>query len=136
MKILLATDGSEHSMKAMEMVAKVAKDLKAKIDLIHVVVMIDENFKYGVPTPGIREALEAEGIEILKDGAYFFEKKSIKVGKILEHGEPSDVIIQVGKDYDLIVMGTVGRTGLEKFLLGSVSERVVRHATCSTLIIR
>ncbi len=136
MKILLATDGSEHSTKAMEMVAKVAKDLKAKIDLIHVVVMIDENFKYGVPTPGIREALETEGIELLKDGGYFFEKKGIKVGKILEHGEPSDVIIQKGKEYDLIVMGTVGRTGLEKFLLGSVSERVVRHATCSTLIIR
>lgn len=136
MKILIAIDGSEHSKKAMEVVAKVAKDLNAKIDLIHVVVMIDENFKYGVPTPGIREALEEEGIAILRDGEDFFKKKGIKVKEILEHGEPSDAIIQQGKAYDLIVMGTVGRTGIEKFLLGSVSERVVRHATCSTLIIR
>lgn len=136
MKILVAADGSKHSKKAMAVVAKVAKDLKAKIDVIHAVVIIDDNLRFGIPTPGIREALEAEGVAILKDARAFFGKKKIKVGTILEYGEPSDVIIRKGKKYDLIVMGTIGMSGLEKFLLGSVSDRVVRYASCSTLIVR
>ena len=54
----------------------------------------------------------------------------------VETSEPVDTIIRLSAHYDLVVMGTHGRTGLDHFMLGSVAERVVRGAKCSVLIVR
>ena len=56
----------------------------------------------------------------------------------VEAGEPSDLILQVAKEgrVDLIVMGTHGRTGLSRLLIGSVAEAVLRRSTCPVLTIR
>lgn len=53
-------------------------------------------------------------------------------------GQPADAIIQFAqeRDVDLIVMGTHGRSGLQHVLLGSVAEKVVRHAPCPVLTVR
>jgi nucleotide-binding universal stress UspA family protein len=56
----------------------------------------------------------------------------------VEAGEPSDIILNVAKDggADLIVMGTHGRTGLSRLLIGSVAEAVLRRSTCPVLTLR
>ncbi len=56
----------------------------------------------------------------------------------VEAGEPSDTILQIAKDggTDLIVMGTHGRTGLSRLLIGSVAEAVLRRSTCPVLTVR
>jgi universal stress protein A len=56
----------------------------------------------------------------------------------VEAGEPSDTILQLAKEFgaDLIVMGTHGRTGLSRLLIGSVAEAVLRRSTCPVLTIR
>ncbi|MDD1743881.1 MAG: universal stress protein, partial [Methanomassiliicoccales archaeon] len=54
----------------------------------------------------------------------------------IEEGSPPRKIMEMSKNYDLIVMGTLGRTGVSKLLLGSVAEKVVRFAECPVLVVR
>jgi nucleotide-binding universal stress UspA family protein len=62
----------------------------------------------------------------------------IPVRHVLLSGDPAEEIVRYGRDtgMDLIVMGTHGRTGLERLLLGSVAERVLRDASCSVLVVK
>jgi nucleotide-binding universal stress UspA family protein len=60
----------------------------------------------------------------------------VKVAPRVEHGNPAHIIIEMSKDYDLIVVGTLGRSGISKLLMGSVSEKVVRFAECPVLVVR
>ncbi len=64
------------------------------------------------------------------------EKMGIPVSTIVKEGAPADEIIKASKDHDLIVMGTLGRTGLSHLLMGSVAEKVVRFASCPVLVVR
>jgi nucleotide-binding universal stress UspA family protein len=68
------------------------------------------------------------------------KRRDITVGieTILEDGHPDKQIVQTAKDEgcSLIVMGTHGRTGLSRLLMGSVAEHVLRHATCPVLTVR
>ncbi len=58
------------------------------------------------------------------------------VKTLVIEGSPANEIITASKDYDLIVMGSLGRTGLSHLLMGSVAEKVVRHASCPVLVVR
>jgi nucleotide-binding universal stress UspA family protein len=62
----------------------------------------------------------------------------IPVRHVFLEGDPAEEIVRYGRDtgMDLIVMGTHGRTGLERLLLGSVAERVLREASCSVLVVK
>jgi nucleotide-binding universal stress UspA family protein len=62
----------------------------------------------------------------------------IPVRHVLLEGDPAEEIVRYGRDagIDLIVMGTHGRTGLERLLMGSVAERVLREASCSVLVVK
>ena len=64
------------------------------------------------------------------------EQMGVAVRKLTRKGDPANEIVAVSKDYDLIVMGTLGLTGLSHFLVGSVAEKVVRFASCPVLVIR
>jgi nucleotide-binding universal stress UspA family protein len=77
------------------------------------------------------KALVTKAIEILR-------KAGLNVTPALEEGDPKSIIIDVAKEWrtDLIVLGSHGRKGLNRFLMGSVSEAVVRHAHCSVEIVR
>ena len=63
---------------------------------------------------------------------------SIPVRHVFLEGDPATEIVRYGRDatMDLIVMGTHGRTGLERLLLGSVAEKVLRDASCSVLVVK
>jgi nucleotide-binding universal stress UspA family protein len=79
--------------------------------------------------------------EVLREVEHFLGKGTARPKQLsvrVEAGEPSDTILKIAKDggTDLIVMGTHGRTGLSRLLIGSVAEAVLRRSTCPVLTIR
>jgi len=137
-KILLPTDGSETAKKAGAQGIKLAKSLGAEITGLYV---CDVTSFVGIPTHAIigtmRGLLEDEGKKVLSDLQKTAKKVGVKFNSKMEEGVPYEVIVDTAKELgsDLIVMGTHGRKGLDRLLLGSVTEKVVRTAHCPTLVV-
>lgn len=145
-KILLPTDGSEYAERAAKHAIWIASHSDADIIALNVV---DTSSLIGLPA----EDLTVRVTEILKEEAYKsldkignlveeFRKgegmeKDIKLIKESKEGSPADVILKTVEEegVDLIVMGTSGKHGLDRFLLGSVTEKVVRSANCPVLAV-
>lgn len=125
--ILLPTDGSEGSRVALETAIEYALAFDATIQGLYV---IDERFveaEYDM----VVEAAETKGEAALDDVARLGAEHGVHVDRHLRRGIPHEEILEAIDDYDadVVVMGTQGRTGLDRFIhLGSVTERVVRHA--------
>jgi nucleotide-binding universal stress UspA family protein len=138
-RILIPTDGSEISENAAEHGIKLARALGAEVICLYV---IDISSFTGIPTEAIwenmRSLLEEEGRNSLSAVEQMAKKNDVKFEFIIKEGIPSEDISKTAgeKKVDVIVMGTAGRSGLDRFLLGSVTEKVVRTAPCPVLVIR
>lgn len=140
-KILCAVDFSECSHAAMMLAARMAAEAGAQLTLVHVweaplqsggSALMLENELLAHIVEGNKKALAAAKLEVERSGATSVETKLLA-------GVPWDRIVhEVASDraYDLVVIGTHGRTGLTHALLGSVAEKVVRHAPCPVLVMR
>ncbi|NYB26746.1 MAG: universal stress protein [Methanobacteriaceae archaeon] len=145
-KILLPTDGSKYAEKAAEHAIWIASQSDAEIIVLNVV---DTSSLVGLPaedlTVRVTEILKEEAhksLDKVEDLVREFKKeegltKDIKLIKETKEGSPADVILKTVEDegVDLIVMGTSGKHGLDRFLLGSVTEKVVRSANCPVLAV-
>ena len=137
MKVLAATDGSEHSMKAVRRALELAEKEGAEITLMSVAYFSKGDFDE-MP-PRIQDKLERQARDAIERAKVLFAEKGIKVETILETGVvPANNIIKRAKEdgFDLILMGSTGLTGLERVLIGSTAAKVVAHAPCSVSIIR
>lgn len=136
-KILIPTDGSENTLPAITTGLTLAKQMDAEVTALYVVDQTAfVNFSMDSTIVSIFSLLEKEGKAAVKYIETEGEKLGVKVtSKILE-GSPSKKIIEEAKEDDLIVMGTLGRSGISKLLLGSVAERVIRYSPCPVLIVR
>jgi nucleotide-binding universal stress UspA family protein len=137
MKVLVATDGSELSMKAVERGLELAERLGAQVTLMSVSYYAKDDFD-DMP-PNIQDKLEAEAGEALKKGKAVFEAKNIPVETVHETGMvPANNIIRRAADgkFDRIIMGSAGRTGLKLVLMGSTAAKVVAHAPCEVTVVR
>ncbi|MDI6775802.1 MAG: universal stress protein [Syntrophales bacterium] len=137
MKVLAATDGSEHAMKAVGRALELAEKEKAEITLMSVAYFGKGDFD-DMP-PRIQEKLEKQARDALERAKVIFDEKGIKVETILETGVvPANNIIKRAKEdgFDLILLGSTGLTGLERVLIGSTAAKVVAHAPCSVSVIR
>ena len=137
MKVLVATDGSVHSMKAVSRAMELAEKEGAKITLMSVAYFSKGDFD-DMP-PSIQEKLEKQAKDALNSAKALFEGKGIKVDAILETGVvPANNIIRRAKEdkFDLILMGRTGLTGLERAMTGSTAAKVVAHAPCSVSVIQ
>lgn len=135
-KILIAVDGSEYSKKAFEAALKEAKELNNKITILNVVS------SYGYAGKNIEKALEGEIdsteklTQELKERA---EEKGVEAeSKVITESSVVNGIVKYAdeNDFDLIVIGSRGKTDLETIQLGSVSEGVVKRAQTPVLIYR
>jgi len=137
-KILIPTDGSENTKPAVARGLELAKLMNAEVTALHVIDLTSfVGFSDGLALPNLLPTLKKEG-QIAVD---YVRKEGDKLGvkvitHVMESGSPANQIVDVSKDYDLIVMGSLGRTGMSHLLLGSVAERVVRHAACPVLVVR
>lgn len=137
MKVLVATDGSESSMKAVKMALELAEKEGADITLMSVAYYSKDDFD-DMP-PNIQDKLEDQAADALKKAKALFDKKGVKVETVLEAGVvPANNIIHRAKEdkFDRIIMGSTGMTGLKRVLMGSTAAKVVAYAPCSVTIIR
>jgi nucleotide-binding universal stress UspA family protein len=134
--ILHPTDFSEHSESAFEIACALARDYDAKLLLLH--VRPPAPIVYGELVPMPPEPPEAK--EMLKSqlAALKPADSGITVERSLVEGEPATEIVHAAKAAyaDLIVMGTHGRAGLSRLLMGSVAEQVLRKADCPVLTVK
>ncbi|ADQ15767.1 universal stress protein [Halanaerobium hydrogeniformans] len=151
-KILVAVDGSDSSKRAAEKAAELALSLDSEVTLIHVHT---ETAK--PPTDQFNEVasyLSAETLaeimdqkeerirnekeKIVEEAAVFFDKKGIEINKEVLYGDPADVVCDYAEEngFDLIVLADKGQGKVKRFLLGSISDKVVRHANISVLIVK
>jgi nucleotide-binding universal stress UspA family protein len=136
-RILIPTDGSEYTKEAIKKGLELAKVLDAEVTALYVVDQTSFiNFPMDSTIVSVYTLLEKEG----KDAVDYVKNEGAKLGinvniKI-EEGSPPRKIMEISKQFDLIVMGTLGRTGVSKLLLGSVAEKVVRFAECPVLVVR
>lgn len=86
----------------------------------------------------MREQLRDEGREATAYGEKLGKAAGVEVESVILEGSPANEIVDFAEknDIDLIVMGTLGRTGIERFLLGSVAGNVVSHSKTPVLVVR
>jgi|SRR5689334_4977709 nucleotide-binding universal stress UspA family protein len=146
-RILVPIDGSKYSIRAAKYAIEVARLQRAQIFLIHIITRIP--YGYSLPGSSIDEYFESakDKAHAWFDNINYFASKGwtknsnvpdIKTDVFRDVDSVADAIINYADKHsiDLIVMGTKGRTGLKKFLLGSVAQGVVTHARCPVLVVR
>ncbi len=145
-KILLPTDGSENAKRAAEHAIQIGSKSGAEIIVLNV---------FEAPRlAGIRSAdktelmnrLEQEGQKAFDDISNIWMgiknggkcQKDVKLNLMFKEGSPSDIILKTidEEDIDLVVMGTSGKHGINRFLVGSVAENTMRSAPCPVLVVR
>jgi nucleotide-binding universal stress UspA family protein len=137
--IVIATDGSENSLRAISYGIEIAKLSGA---MVHALYVVDTSSFSAIPMDAgweeMYEILRKEGEKAVFDVKERGEAAGVEVREVLWEGHPSTEIINFAEsnDIDLIVMGTLGKTGLDRFLLGSVAEKVVRNAKVPVLVVR
>ena len=136
-KILVPTDGSEFEKKAQKQALFLAKVSGAEIIAVSVT---ENNFVNGLPLDDevyqLNQILNERSEENLKE----FDKlneDNIKVTHVVREGSPAKVILEVSKEenVDLIVMGSSGKSGFDRFIMGSVADKVVNSAKCAVLVV-
>jgi nucleotide-binding universal stress UspA family protein len=137
MKVLVATDGSEHSMKAVKRGLELAEIQGAQVTLMSV-AYYGADYLEGMP-PNIQDKLEDEARNALKKAKALFDAKNLPVETVLEAGlVPANLIItkaQEGK-FDRIIIGSTGMNALERIIMGSTASKVVAHAPCEVTVVR
>lgn len=140
-KILVPTDFSSHAALAMQTAADLSRRYDASLTLVYVFEPMASFLPDGYPMligPQL-DPLFADLERLLADAKRAAEAAgAVRVATDLLHGFAAGEICELATSagYDLIVMGTQGRTGLAHYLLGSVAERVVRIAPCPVLTVR
>jgi nucleotide-binding universal stress UspA family protein len=141
-RILVPIDGSTLSGEAIREAFELARALPAEVILLHVVPDPGlPNTVDGVwmDTDAIHKDLRQRGRGLLKEAVQ--ELASVTTRPLMRDalGEhPADVIVRLSNEeqVDLIIMGTHGRAGLERLLMGSVAERVAHHALAPVMLVR
>ena len=126
-RILVPLDGSQCAENILPMVEKLATDLKATISLLRVASV--HTFP-GVDPTAAEVAVVREAEEYLKGLEERLQAKGYKVDTHVRYGSEADEILDHTSqpDIDLVAMSTHGRSGVKRWLLGSVAEKILRHA--------
>ena len=144
MKILLAIDNSKFSQIAVQTIAKQFQTKAAQVRVLHVVEPISgyisaDMIPHFVPyIARVEQERRKEAKELVQRAARQLRKVGFRTSEIVEAGDPKIKIIDHAANWhaDLIVLGSHGWKGLGRFLMGSVSEAVTRHAGCSVEVVR
>lgn len=136
MRILLAIDDSKFSDAATQAVIAQYRPQETQVKVLNVV-----DLAIPIPTSdaaGFREESLKHGQEVVRRSEQLLSKGGYTVQTAVEEGDPRSKIIDQAMHWnaELIVMGSHGRKGAERFLMGSVAESVSRHASCSVEIVR
>ncbi len=141
--ILVPTDFSEYSDKALQEAIDIAKQYKSKIHLLHVIELVIHCTVDYCLDPQTITGVEKESINASKKMLQgqvnkFPEGRAVEVFPDIRKGTPYEEILKVQeeKNIDLIVIASHGQTGLLRFLVGSVAEKILRHSKGPVLLVR
>lgn len=147
-KLLLAVDGSKSSHKAAKKAADLGNAMDCEITIITVLdistLELSEIQSYR-PIDSLedlikrnKKELQKKGESILEEATKFFDEKDIEVKQVLEYGDPADMICEYAENngFDIIVLADKGIGGVKRFFLGSISDKVIRHAKTSVLVVK
>jgi nucleotide-binding universal stress UspA family protein len=142
-KILVAVDGSPAATKGLREAIRLAKEERAQLVILHAV---DEFYALATPEgvaplTDLLPVLRAGGQRVLAKAKSLAAREKVKVSTVLREkvgGPAADLIVREAKRQraDLIVLGTHGRRGLRRLVLGSDAEQVVRTASVPVLLVR
>ena len=149
-KILVAMDGSELSKKALDSALDIAERFSAQVVILSVVehsALQMTGFPALIPTTAYTTAMSDFSKEYIEHHRNLLSKAlkhakdskpNLKISTKLMEGRPTNTIVKEAKDnnFDLIVMGSRGLSGITRFFLGSVSDGVVNEAECPILIVK
>ena len=139
---MIATDGSEASKRAADTGINLAKRSAGKVIAVYVVDIQRLVQLHGYASfQGLKESLLNTMLKEAEEALAYIDKKSKEAGvsceKIILKGNPVDEILKSSEGFnaDLLVIGSIGRTGISRFLLGSVAEKVARHSKVSVILV-
>ena len=138
-RILIATDGSPASTEAVEFGLELADEHEAEVIFVHVAPAVDV-----IPTGGfgmtcaLPHRLDERDREPLEEAAAAATARGVDATTQLLAGDVAEEIVAFADSHgvDLIVVGSHGRGPVGRFLVGSVSDFIVRHAGCPVLVVR
>lgn len=137
--ILVPTDFGDAAEKALDYAVELAAPFRAEVVLLHSFEIPLIGFPDGamVATAELTSRIVASAQQALDDAVAARKDSGVKVSAMLKQGEPWQMVLSAASEVgaNLIVMGTHGRRGLPRALLGSVAERVVRTAPIPVLIV-
>jgi len=141
-KILVPTDFSEYSDKALKQALDIATQYKAKVFVLHVIheQITQCVYDYCLPTAEVQRAEEqlmaSAKQNLQKQLEKFPAAKEVEVTADVRKGHPSEEILkeEEEKGIDLIVIASLGQTGLRKYLIGSIARNVLKGAKCPVLL--
>jgi nucleotide-binding universal stress UspA family protein len=147
MKILLAIDGSECSALATHAVIAQLRAHNTDVRVIHAInwehiVPISLQFERGSEVAhayqALRDRTARDAGALVASAARQLQDAGFRTSTVVLEGEPRRVILDCAATWrpDLIVVGSRGKSGLDRLLLGSTSEHIARHAACSVEIVR
>ena len=147
MKILLAIDDSKFAQAALQTAITQNRPNETEVLVVHVTEPITLLFapetmaEYNLPTPQLTQLRQEHlkhGRELVATAAAKIREAGFQVDTAVYEGDARAEILDMAAQWhaDLIIVGSHGRKGLDRFLLGSVSEFVARHAPCSVEIVR
>ncbi len=142
-RILVPVDGSHTSTLGLQEAIRLAKDQRARLRIIHVVdeLVVAQNFDGFVNTGDLLDALRAAGKKALQNALALAHQHDLKAETALFEsvgGGVSEIIVKEAKKWraDLIVMGTHGRRGVTRMVLGSDAEAILRVTPVPVLLVR
>jgi len=143
-KIMIATDGSDCSRLATDKGIELARLSGGTVYAVHVIstaylFLMDGDYFMGMNPywESIHEALKNQGQQALDYITGLGEVKGINVESILLEGNPSEELIKYAdqENMDIVIMGTLGKTGLNRMLMGSVAGNLVRHSRVPVMVV-
>ncbi|RJQ50436.1 MAG: universal stress protein [Nitrospiraceae bacterium] len=132
-RIMLPTDGSRYSLNAAERAIDLAKSYGGDLFIVSVIDVTEELY---TESPGTVEQLIRKAKNFVEDLKKRAESNSVKAEALVREGETYEIITALAteRNCDVIVMGSHGRTGIKRLLMGSTAEKVIGYASCPILI--
>lgn len=145
MKVLFCTDGSEMSRRALEASALLLKGRRVEGVVLHVLPEVDERLRHyeRLHEEELKEIEKLFGgkeetLQVVTNAQRVLAKAGLRARRKVRRGDPAEEILKEIRQgrYDLVVLGSHGKRGLNRFLLGSVSQEVLSKAPISVLVVK
>ncbi|MHC4268471.1 MAG: universal stress protein [Planctomycetota bacterium] len=140
-RVLVATDFSEYSKVAFDICLGASRCMNAELYILHTIEKLPHDYRHLLSSnvhDDMKQKLEKEAVDKIRAMLPAERKDSDGIVPMVRFGKPFLEIIKVAKEknVDLLAIGTHGRGGVDRLILGGVAERIVRKADCPVMVIR